>query len=282
MPVRPTGTPGRGASTVLDSTLLVPSRRVTCTLEPGRTKYFHIDVPSHHATSERPSLTLRLNRAGGDPVLMASSGQWPVVDLDAEEDMVRAHHCAFDAFHADAENHVLTIGDCATPRPPHVSVGGSAVLSRSAARASSGGAAADPRSLPLFPRPSCGNSLDSAVRWAIGVHNVSLVKEELCSFTLTATIGTTKPASRASFSPASAGARRASGGPAGLGPRTAASHRGPRPQPPQPPPQPRGGRREDRSPPTRPRPSRGASRTRAASNVPVARVVGRYVAGATR
>ena len=98
----------------LDSTLLVPNKRASGTLEPGSTKYFHIDVPVRPPSAERPSLTLRLHRTGGDPVLMASMGQWPVVDLDAAEDMVRAHFCAFDSFHADAESHVLTIPDCST------------------------------------------------------------------------------------------------------------------------------------------------------------------------
>ena len=91
------------SAAALDSTLLQPSRKVSVTLDPGRTKYFHLDVSA--SPGAQPSLNLRLVRDGGDPVLMASASQWPVVDLDAKEDMVRAHFCAFDAFHADAKIH---------------------------------------------------------------------------------------------------------------------------------------------------------------------------------
>ena len=130
------GSPGgQGAAlSVLDSTLLVQARKASVTLPPGRTKYFHLDVPPPVTAEARPSLTLHLTRDGGDPVLMASVGQWPVVDLDAESDMVRAHFCAFDAFHADAAVHTLSIPDCTTVRLPHASVGGGAVGARRAPR----------------------------------------------------------------------------------------------------------------------------------------------------
>lgn len=53
----------------------------------------------------RQSLHIRMERDGGDPVLMASSGQWPAVVLEAVEDMVRAHYCAFESFQADVGVH---------------------------------------------------------------------------------------------------------------------------------------------------------------------------------
>ena len=236
MPVRPTGTPGRGASTVLDSTLLVPSRRVTCTFGTW----------PHQVLSHRRTVSPRDERAPIADAAPESRRRWPCADgvewpvacggprrggghgactpllrvrcLPCRRREPRAHHRRLR--HAAAAARLGGRQCGALPKR------GTRVIGRR------GGGSALAAALP---RPSCGNSLDSAVRWAIGVHNVSLVKEELCSFTLTATIGTTKPASRASFSPASAGARRASGGPAPSGPRTVASHRGPRPQPPQPP-----------------------------------------------
>ena len=52
----------------LDSTLLLANKKVSCTLECGRTKYFHIDVPTHHhPAGAKPSLSLRLTREGGAP-----------------------------------------------------------------------------------------------------------------------------------------------------------------------------------------------------------------------
>ena len=93
---------------VVQATVLTPGRSASVTLSPGRTTYFTLDVALPSA-GERATVHLRLQREGGDPVLMASVGQWPVVDLDAQEDMVRAHVCAFDAFHADAEVHALVV-----------------------------------------------------------------------------------------------------------------------------------------------------------------------------
>ena len=177
--------PASASLAVLDSTLLVPSRKASCTLPPGRTKYFHVDVPATATADPHPSMVFRLSRDGGDPVLMASIGQWPVVDLEANEDMVRAHFCAFDAFHADAAVHTLIIPECMTVRPPHATVGGGAVGTRRGVSP-----AADPRVLPLAsPR----SNKDGIVRWAVGVHNVSLVKQESCAFTLVVSIGGPKP-----------------------------------------------------------------------------------------
>ena len=58
-----------------------------------------------------------MEKAGGDPVLMASANQWPVVDLEDADDMVRAHCCAFEAFEDDAALHVLTIPDAGAHAP---------------------------------------------------------------------------------------------------------------------------------------------------------------------
>ena len=167
---------------VVQATVLTPGRSASVTLSPGRTTYFTLDVALPSA-GERATVHLRLQREGGDPVLMASVGQWPVVDLDAQEDMVRAHVCAFDAFHADAEVHALVVHDATAPREQHASIGGGAVIR--------GGSAKDPRLLAVRSPPN-------AVRWAIGVHNVSLVKQEPCSFTLGASITAGKLASNAS------------------------------------------------------------------------------------
>ena len=169
-------------ATGVQAALLTPGRSASVTLSPGRTTYFTLDVALPSA-GERATVHLRLQREGGDPVLMASVGQWPVVDLDAQEDMVRAHVCAFDAFHADAEVHALVVHDATAPREQHASIGGGAVI-RS-------GSAKDPRLLAVRSPPN-------AVRWAIGVHNVSLVKQEPCSFTLSASITAGKLASNAS------------------------------------------------------------------------------------
>ena len=58
---------------------------VYATLAPGAMAYFYVDVPTD---AGRQSLHIRMERDGGDPVLMASSGQWPAVVLEAVEDMV--------------------------------------------------------------------------------------------------------------------------------------------------------------------------------------------------
>ena len=84
------------------------------TLAPGQLAYFHVDIPR----GRRCTLHLRMEKAGGDPVLMASANQWPVVDLEDADDMVRAHCCAFEAFEADAALHVLTIPDAGAHAPP--------------------------------------------------------------------------------------------------------------------------------------------------------------------
>lgn len=102
-----------------ESQRLQPNRSVSKQLVAGQICYFHLDVPTPTNEASNQSLTLRLSRDGGDPVLMASSGQWPVVDLDADDDMVRAHCCALDNFHADAQIHTLTVPDCCAARPPH-------------------------------------------------------------------------------------------------------------------------------------------------------------------
>ena len=149
----------------VEATVLTSGKSASVTLSPGRKTYFTLDVALPSA-GERATVHLRLQREGGDPVLMASVGQWPVVDLDAQEDMVRAHVCAFDAFHADAEVHALVVHDATSPREQHASnIGGSAIVRSSSAK--------DPRLLAVRSPPN-------AVRWgAIGVHNDSLVKQEL-------------------------------------------------------------------------------------------------------
>ena len=92
-----------------------------------------------------------MEKAGGDPVLMASANQWPVVDLEDADDMVRAHCCAFEAFEADAALHLLSIPDAGAHAPPaHPS-------------------AATPGGFPALPA-------GVAVRWAVGVFNFDLVK----------------------------------------------------------------------------------------------------------
>ena len=161
----------------MDSEQLRPQQPIRRSLAAGQTGYFYIDVPTSNASQQRPSLHLKLEReGGGDPVLMASLGQWPFVDLDASEDMLHAHFCAFGAFHSDAQVHSLTISECTEPRQPHtMGAGGGGARRR-------GSTATDPRVRPLAPRNA------SAVRWAIGVHNVDMVKQELCAFTLTATV----------------------------------------------------------------------------------------------
>ena len=105
-----------------------------------------------------------MEKAGGDPVLMASANQWPVVDLEDADDMVRAHCCAFEAFEDDAALHVLTIPDAGAHAPPaHPS-------------------AATPGGFPALPA-------GVAVRWAVGVFNFDLVKREACALTLEAHVG---------------------------------------------------------------------------------------------
>ena len=194
----------KSAKSMSDSTALQPGRPASLTLAPSRTYYFHIDVPLGRLdkTSPEPILQLRLVRNGGDPVLMASVGQWPVVDLAAEEDMVRAHYCAFDAFHADAEVHNLTIPDAASRRPDHATIGGSTITRGS-------GAVRDPRALSIVP------SRPGAIRWAIGVHNVALVKSEPCTFTLTAHLSTKGTQKRALPADVAGSARDVSGRSAG-------------------------------------------------------------------
>ena len=130
------------------------------TLAPGQLAYFHVDIPR----GRRCTLHLRMEKAGGDPVLMASANQWPVVDLEDADDMVRAHCCAFEAFEADAALHLLSIPDAGAHAPPaHPS-------------------AATPGGFPALPA-------GVAVRWAVGVFNFDLVKREACALTLEAHVG---------------------------------------------------------------------------------------------
>ena len=131
------------------------------TLAPGQLAYFHVDIPRGRRCT---LLHLRMEKAGGDPVLMASANQWPVVDLEDADDMVRAHCCAFEAFEDDAALHVLTIPDAGAHAPPaHPS-------------------AATPGGFPALPA-------GVAVRWAVGVFNFDLVKREACALTLEAHVG---------------------------------------------------------------------------------------------
>ena len=101
------------------SCVLTPDTAVYATLAPGAMAYFHVDVPAGGGGGRRPALHVRMERDGGDPVLMASSGQWPSVALEAVDDMVRAHYCAFESFQAELGLHELVIEDAASARAPH-------------------------------------------------------------------------------------------------------------------------------------------------------------------
>ena len=155
---RPSSTQRQAALAVLDSTLLLPGRKCSVTVPAGRTKYLHVDAPPTSATE----LTLKLTReGGGDPVLMASSGQWPTVSLEAVEDMVRAHYCAFESFQADVALHDLVIPDAGRYRAPHAL----------------GEVDGFPAAAP-----------DGAARWAIGVYNFDKVKAEACEIAVLASL----------------------------------------------------------------------------------------------
>ena len=131
---------------------------VYATLAPGAMAYFYVDVPTD---AGRQSLHIRMERDGGDPVLMASSGQWPAVVLEAVEDMVRAHYCAFESFQADVGVHELTIQDAGMARAPHA-VGEAEV----------------------FPAAAQG----AVTRWAVGVFNFDKVKTESCEVAVVASL----------------------------------------------------------------------------------------------
>eukprot|EP00966_Prymnesium_polylepis_P096098 2226693-Prymnesium_polylepis.1 len=77
--------------------------------------------------------------------------------------MVVAHECAFEAFHAGASTHLLTIPDATAPRAPHSEAG------------------ASPQGPPSY-------SSRVSMRWCIGIFNFQLVKREKCKFTLSASI----------------------------------------------------------------------------------------------
>ena len=121
--------------------------------------YFHVDLP--RGVGQGQSIYIRMEREGGDPVLMASSGQWPTVSLEAVEDMVRAHYCAFESFQADVALHDLVIPDAGRYRAPHAL----------------GEVDGFPAAAP-----------DGAARWAIGVYNFDKVKAEACEIAVLASL----------------------------------------------------------------------------------------------
>ena len=103
---------GRSTGTLepmVRSCVLTLDKRVYASLSPGAMAYFHVDLP--RGVGQGQSIYIRMEREGGDPVLMASSGQWPTVSLEVVEDMVRAHYCAFESFQADVALHDLVIPD---------------------------------------------------------------------------------------------------------------------------------------------------------------------------
>jgi hypothetical protein len=177
------------------SCVVTLDKRVYASLAPGAMAYFHVDVP--HGIGRGQAIYIRMEREGGDPVLMASSGQWPAVALEAVEDMVRAHYCAFESFQADVALHDLVIPDAARYRAPHAlgEVHG-------------------------FPAAGPG----AAARWAIGVYNFDKVKSEACEISVLASLKSddadhvqalpphdskVHPAERAAAARAAAGSRAA-------------------------------------------------------------------------
>ena len=86
---------------------------VEAVVPPGTLAYYYIDISTKQLGCQ---LKLRLDTQRGDPVLMASAGQWPSVDLNNANDMVLAHECAFDAFHAGSSTHILNIPDASAKR----------------------------------------------------------------------------------------------------------------------------------------------------------------------
>ena len=141
------------------SCVVTLDKRVYASLAPGAMAYFHFDLP--RGIGRGQSIYIRMEREGGDPVLMASSGQWPAVALEAVEDMVRAHYCAFESFQADVALHDLVIPDAGRYRAPHAlgEVHG-------------------------FPAAAPG----AAARWAIGVYNFDKVKAEACEIAVLASL----------------------------------------------------------------------------------------------
>jgi len=125
-----------------------PMRR---TVRPGGHERFVVDVPS---STRHCSLRLSMQRRGGDPVLMASCGEWPTVDLDgAADDLVRAHYVAFEHFQSDDSTHELLIPSAERPRT---------ALSRR-----------QPAPLAAFPAAENGTT-----RWAVCVFNFPLARHE--------------------------------------------------------------------------------------------------------
>lgn len=141
------------------SCVLTLDKRVYASLSPGAMAYFHVDLP--RGVGQGQSIYIRMEREGGDPVLMASSGQWPTVSLEAVEDMVRAHYCAFESFQADVALHDLVIPDAGRYRAPHAL----------------GEVDGFPAAAP-----------DGAARWAIGVYNFDKVKAEACEIAVLASL----------------------------------------------------------------------------------------------
>ena len=177
------------------SCVVTLDKRVYASLAPGAMAYFHFDLP--RGIGRGQSIYIRMEREGGDPVLMASSGQWPAVALEAVEDMVRAHYCAFESFQADVALHDLVIPDAGRYRAPHAlgEVHG-------------------------FPAAAPG----AAARWAIGVYNFDKVKSEACEISVFASLKSddaghaqvlpdhdsqVRPAARAAAARAAAGSRTA-------------------------------------------------------------------------
>ena len=149
----------RAHSPMVRSCVLTLDKRVYASLSPGAMAYFHVDLP--RGVGQGQSIYIRMEREGGDPVLMASSGQWPTVSLEAVEDMVRAHYCAFESFQADVALHDLVIPDAGRYRAPHAL----------------GEVDGFPAAAP-----------DGAARWAIGVYNFDKVKAEACEIAVLASL----------------------------------------------------------------------------------------------
>ena len=150
---------GVGTGPMVRSCVLTLDKRVYASLSPGAMAYFHVDLP--RGVGQGQSIYIRMEREGGDPVLMASSGQWPTVSLEAVEDMVRAHYCAFESFQADVALHDLVIPDAGRYRAPHAL----------------GEVDGFPAAAP-----------DGAARWAIGVYNFDKVKAEACEIAVLASL----------------------------------------------------------------------------------------------
>ena len=153
---------------------------VRASVRPGEMQSFIVELPRSVGLG---SLRLRMHRKGGDPVLIASCGEWPLVDLDSEQ-LVQAHYCDFEAFKAEATTHEILIPSPERPRPPK-----STPSIDSGAGSSIGELLRSSRRKPFSAPPSSPEILsdaDGPTRWGVCVFNFPLAQYEVTSFVLEA------------------------------------------------------------------------------------------------